>query len=80
MTTLDQKITRLERGIRQASEKFAHLEALFHVIKERLQDDCTYEWVLADLGADTAARYSGEMTEIDCQSSAEQSSQQTVAA
>ncbi|MCS6490764.1 hypothetical protein NX872_21140 [Burkholderia thailandensis] len=70
----DQKMPRLERAVLEARDKFARLEALFHVIKERLEDDCTYEWLLADLGSATAAQYAVEMNQIGQQHSAEQSS------
>ncbi|AVR10109.1 hypothetical protein A8H31_22620 [Burkholderia thailandensis] len=76
----DQKMPRLEWAVLEARDKFTRLEALFHVIKERLEDDCTYEWLLADLGAATAAQYAVEMNQIDQQHSAKQSSQSEVIA
>ncbi|AJX79030.1 Uncharacterised protein [Burkholderia pseudomallei] len=76
----DQKMPRVERAVLEARDKFARLEALFHVIKERLEDDCTYEWLLVDLGAATAAQYAVEMNQIGQQRNAKQSSQNEVIA
>lgn len=76
----DQKMPRVERAVLEARDKFARLEALFHVIKERLEDDCTYEWLLADLGAATVAQYAVEMNQIGQQRNAKQSSQNEVIA
>lgn len=45
----------LERAIREASEKFARLEALFCAIRDGFLDADTYEWQLADMGLHTAA-------------------------